>query len=114
MNPIEALPNHEGWRRKRDGGRIITPYLGLVVSGVLMALAIVEVFLRLSGLGHAGLYQFDPDAGWSLRPNASLWQRQEGGGFVRVSSYGLRGPERPYRKPANTYRIAILGDSFTE
>src|SRR5262249_36956349 len=38
----------------------------------------------------------------------------EGAGFVRVNSAGFRGPEWNVAKPPNTYRIAVVGDSFTE
>ena len=88
--------------------------VGLVIFGVLLALALLEAGLRLLGLGGPGLYTFDRYSGWTLRPNASLLQNKEGRAYVQVSSAGLRDREHPYRKPAGTFRIAVLGDSFTE
>lgn len=79
-----------------------------------MALAVLEVGLRLLGLGRPGLYTFDRYTGWTLRPNASLLQDKEGRAFVQVSSAGLCDREHSYRKPPGTFRIAVLGDSFTE
>ncbi|MGO9057001.1 MAG: SGNH/GDSL hydrolase family protein [Candidatus Binataceae bacterium] len=77
-------------------------------------MATLEIGLRLLGPGQTGLYTFDPNTGWTLLPNASRLQDQEGRAFVQVSSAGLRDREHSYRKPPNTFRIAVLGDSFTE
>ena len=47
---------------------------------------------------------------FDLRPNLNLrFQRAQ----VRTNSCGLRGPEISVQKPPNTFRIALLGDSFT-
>ena len=89
-------------------------HLGLVLFGVLLALVTLEIGLRLLGLEGSGLYTYDRNTGWTLRPNASRLQDQEGRAFVQVSSAGLRDREHSYRKPPNTFRIAMLGDSFTE
>jgi len=82
--------------------------------GVATGLIVTEGALRMLGLAHPGLYIYDRYSGWKLRPNASLWQPQEGKAYVVVNSAGMRDREHPVSKPANTIRVAILGDSFTE
>jgi hypothetical protein len=88
--------------------------LALIFSGVLLAFAIAELVLRLLGIGQQGMYQWDADRGWALRPGASGWQHREGNAFVRINRDGMRDREHSYSKPADTIRIAFIGDSFTE
>ena len=40
--------------------------------------------------------------------------QREGGSYVRINSDGFSDREHTRTKPANTLRIAVLGDSFTE
>lgn len=55
------------------------------------------------------LKQSVPDARSHIhRPNASA---MIAGAHVRINSRGLRDRERPYRKPPDTYRILVVGDS---
>lgn len=56
----------------------------------------------------------DPHTGFRLRPNAEGWHRGEGNVYLRMNSHGLRNKEISVKKPENTFRIAVFGDSFTE
>jgi len=88
--------------------------LALGFAGVLAAFLIAEAVVRVAGLAKPSLYTWAPHRGWGLKPDAAGWQRDEGEGFVRVNSVGFRGPEWTVAKPPDTFRIAVLGDSFTE
>ncbi len=46
---------------------------------------------------------------FELRPNLNVTFQ---GVTLRSNSFGMRGPEIPPEKPAGTFRIALLGDSF--
>ena len=56
------------------------------------------------------IFMRDEELGWRLRPNTvGTW----GGQPVQINGKGLRGPELPYEKPAEAFRILYLGDSVT-
>jgi hypothetical protein len=86
----------------------------LFLAGLALAVLISEVGLRLLGFSHFNPSIVDPDVGFSLRPNAEGWWRKEGLTYVRINSQGLRDREHTIAKPADTIRIAVLGDSFAE
>lgn len=88
--------------------------LALVLAGVVAAFLIAEAVVRIAGLAQPDLYTWAPHRGWGLKPDASGWQRDEGAGFIRVNSAGFRGPQWTVAKPPGTFRIAVIGDSFTE
>jgi hypothetical protein len=96
-------------RRRRIGGA-----LALILVGVLLGLIVAEITFRLIGIGEQGMFQWDADRGWALRPGASEWQRREGNAFVHINREGMRDREHSYSKPRDTIRIAFIGDSFTE
>jgi hypothetical protein len=86
----------------------------MIAIGVLLGLILAEFAFRLLGVGDQGMYQWDADRGWALRPGASEWQRKEGHAFVQINREGMHDREHFYSKPAYTIRIAFIGDSFTE
>jgi hypothetical protein len=88
--------------------------LFLVLAGIATAFALAEIVIRLFGLAPASFYTYDPDLGWITKANTKGWQTQEGHAFVRINDAGFRGPDYSLVKPADTLRIAVLGDSFTE
>jgi hypothetical protein len=62
-------------------------------------------------------YEYDPLLGWRKIPNTGTTRvsiRGRNSVYYQVNSKGFRGPEYPYKKPDNEYRILFLGDSFTE
>jgi|CXWL01.1.fsa_nt_gi hypothetical protein len=96
-------------RRRTFTFAITTGFVGLVIG-----LAIIEVALRLAGYSSPEFYRADRALGYSLIPGISGWYSKEGRSYVEVNSDGFRDVERPYEKPADTIRIAIVGDSYVE
>ena len=83
-------------------------------AGLVLALLLAEVGLRVSGFSHFNPYIVDAELGYSLRPNAAGWWLKEGAAYVTINSQGLRDREHTFAKPPDTIRIAVLGDSFAE
>jgi lysophospholipase L1-like esterase len=101
--------------------------LVMVIGGIVLALILIEIGLRIvpeaiwKGLISKNptrfiLYKTDKDIGWVHVPNArTTWQGTgEYNVFVQINSLGLRDREHTYEKPPGTFRILVLGDSFTE
>lgn len=53
-------------------------------------------------------------SGHRAAPGAAGWWRHEGEAFVRINRDGLRDRDHALTKPAGTFRIAVLGDSYAE
>jgi hypothetical protein len=88
--------------------------LVVVFGSVLTALVVVEIGLQIAGFTYFNPYKADSYLGFTLRPNAEGWWTREGHAYIKISSQGLRDYEHSLAKPADTIRIAILGDSFAE
>lgn len=86
----------------------------LAAFSVAVAFALVEVGLRIAGIGFPPLHKFDGRLGSVLNPGMEGWFRTEGRSWVKVNSDGMRDREHSIEKPAGTYRIAVLGDSMAE
>jgi lysophospholipase L1-like esterase len=95
--------------------RNVVRKLLLVLFSTLISLAFCELALRLLGHRYSGsTFTADPLFGWSLRPGAGAWEVDEGVAWTRINSHGYRDQERTVNKPQGVYRIAVLGDSYTE
>lgn len=88
--------------------------LFLAGGSLLFAVILLELALRVLGIGYPSFTQVDIWTGWRLRPGAAGWQRDEGNAYVRINSEGWRDRERDILKPNDTVRVAVLGDSFVE
>lgn len=86
----------------------------LLLSGLAFGLLMSEIFLRVIGYSYPIFYTTDYYRGFALAPGVEGQYQREGASYVRINSDGLRDREHLKAKPANTIRIAVLGDSFTE
>lgn len=109
--------------KKRAAVRVL-----LIVGGLLMALLALELGVRLLpapyAVDRAELIPFynettflecNPTLGWTGKPNyRALLEgtvfRQE----VALNSLGMHDTERRPEKPADTFRLLLLGDSFVQ
>lgn len=95
----------------------------IVLVAIFLAFSILEVYTRLQISSKnkkivLGIYQNDQYTAQSLRPNAhGVLQSREKGEFsvdIKITSQGFRDTkEYQIPKPSNTFRILMLGDSFT-
>lgn len=88
--------------------------VAVVLLSVVFALLVFEVFLRATGYSYQTFYRPDDALGYTLEPGAEGWHKKEGRSYVRVNSDGLRDREYSKPKPPNTFRVAAIGDSYTE
>jgi hypothetical protein len=86
----------------------------LLLVALIFGLLIAEIALRLAGYTYPVFYTTDVVRGYALKPGMSGWYRKEGAAYIRINSDGLRDREHAKPKPANTVRIAVLGDSYAE
>jgi lysophospholipase L1-like esterase len=99
----------------------MTAKLLLLMLSTVFSLAIAEIVLRLIQtepyVAHQLFCEHHPVLGWQKKPNFSgIHVSPEEIYRVRetMNSKGLRGPEYPYKKPPEEFRIVVLGDSFAE
>ena len=88
--------------------------LAMLAASTLVAVAGFELLLRLSDYSAPVWYQPDPRLGWTLRPGVQGLFTAEGRAHVSVNAAGFRDREHPLDKPEGVYRIAVLGDSYSE
>ncbi|HEX8421912.1 MAG TPA: SGNH/GDSL hydrolase family protein, partial [Pyrinomonadaceae bacterium] len=86
----------------------------LLLVAISFGLLVAEIVLRIAGYTYPIFYTTDVVRGYALKPGVSGWYRKEGAAYIRINSEGLRDREHAKPKPANTVRIAVLGDSYAE
>lgn len=86
--------------------------LALALGAVALTIGAFELALRALGIAYPELYRDDPVLGRAHLEGASGWWAKEGGAWVAINSGGLRDRDRPVAKPAGTFRVAVLGDSY--
>lgn len=90
----------------------------LTVSSLVVCVIILEIVVRLMEPREVMRYfysQDDPILHHRFKPNAVGWYKtNEFYTDYKINSLGLRDKEYSLEKPAGTFRILMLGDSFTE
>lgn len=96
--------------------RALALKLVLLLVGCLAGLLLAEVGLRVIGfgLGTSSAFQPDPYCGSRHVPNFAGWHTNENRVWIEINEHGFRDRERTVAKPPGTYRIAVIGDSFSE
>ena len=82
--------------------------------GLLVALGLGELALRLAGFESPRFFVPDPVTGVRHRPGATGRWTSEGNAAIRINGAGFRDREFDRAKTPDAFRIVVLGDSFTE
>jgi hypothetical protein len=80
------------------------------VVGVVLLLILLEVGLRVIGLGNPVVYSHDPDSGYLPTPNQNLHRFFH---LNYVNAFSMRSADISARKPTGVYRVMFIGDSVT-
>jgi hypothetical protein len=88
--------------------------IALTAVSVVLALLLAEVLLRMVGYDRPQFYMLDPVVGWRPRPGVAGWYSRETEAYGVINREGYRDIGHPLEKPADAYRIVLLGDSMSE
>ena len=89
----------------------------LWIAAVAAAVACIalEAALRIVGYASPSWYQLDTQLGWSLQRHKKGWYFSEGARIpIYINSQGFRDKEQLLDKAEGVYRIAVLGDDYSE
>ena len=118
MSALPSSPPVPVRRRSPLAGNLLLAAISLMLCAGLIegaARLVVRARERRPHTTRGSFVRYHPLLGWDKPPGASGWiHRPEYSVFLEVNAKGLRGPDRPYEKPAGVFRTLLLGDSFTE
>lgn len=86
----------------------------LVVCSLVVSVLAFEVVLRVVGFSAPVWYEPDSRLGWRMRPGLAAWYTREGHAFVSANRDGMPDKDHALEKAPGVYRIAVLGDSYSE
>jgi len=86
----------------------------LVLTSVAVAFAFAEIGLRTAGIAYPEFNRLDYRLGWAPRPGVEGIHAMEGRARMAINADGFRDADHGTAKPPGVFRIAVLGDSFTE
>jgi len=86
----------------------------LILASVVAGLVVMEVALRVLDIAYPEFHRLDDRRGWAPRPDVEGWWTKEGKAYIRNNRAGFRDRDHDPAKPGGVFRLAVLGDSFTE
>lgn len=86
----------------------------LIVASVAVGLVVMEAALRALGISYPEFHRLDDQRGWAPRAHVAGWWTKEGKAYLRYNGAGFRDRDHAVTKPEGVFRLAVLGDSFTE
>lgn len=89
-------------------------HAALLVASLLISLLVGELLLVAIGFSYPAWYEPDDVIGWRHRPSLDATWTSESHETVITNDIGFRDKQWSIDKPAKTYRIAVLGDSFLD
>ena len=103
------------WQRQSLIGDVTAPLDGADMANYEAQTSAVSAPV-LEMIDYGGGPAWGPLAGWGTNINTTLRWSLEGyfDTLIEYNSLGFRGPNVPYEKPEDVYRILIIGDSFVE
>lgn len=78
----------------------------------LLTIAVLDIFIRFARIESLAKTEIDPERGKILKPNQYSVYFNEGFYVGKPNIHGFYGPDYPVYKDQNTFRIALLGDSY--
>lgn len=113
--PTKRLINHPSLgqpKRPRVNSVMMTSLEFLIVLFLLVIL--LEILFSWSGVGEQECLKIDPLLGFNHFSNKDITWRREGFSRLRFNAHGMQDREYTEEKPAETIRIAVIGDSYVE
>ncbi|MEM6631995.1 MAG: hypothetical protein AAF694_20130 [Bacteroidota bacterium] len=93
--------------------RIIKSFLFGGVAFIL-TLFVCELFIRTAHIANVSSTEVYEEIGRGRRKNLRYVYFNEGFGIGQYNKFGYIGEPHPFEKPANTIRVALMGDSYVE
>lgn len=106
--------------KKKITGKLF-PLMAMLLGSLIFSAGLIEVGMRLVDYNFPLVSQHDPFAGYSDRANLSGWVENESLEHIKTDQFGFRvdstdAGQQPHslEKPDDEFRIAVIGDSFTQ